>query len=539
MKQLKLLDCTLRDGGYYTNWDFDRSLVAKYLAAISAAGIEFVELGLRKFPSDEFLGPFAYATDSYLQSLPIPRGIEVGVMLDAKTILSSNLDTKSAINQLFRPATDSPVTFVRIASHFREIEYCGDLVSELKSLGYVVAINLMQASGKSDAEISSKLATLLSSGVSPDVIYFADSLGNMSANEVKRLIMAIRSSWSGQIGIHTHNNRGLAVSNSLCAIDEGATWVDATIQGMGRGAGNAEMELLLTELGQNSGYDPDSVFKLAMEEFAELRAHHRWGPSLLYYYSAIHGIHPSYAQALLAEERYDGEEKISILRYLAEQSSSNFKRDLLGTALSHHFQNTPTHDGSWSASGWCRGDSVVLVAAGPASARYASDVVAFARSREARLLTVNTVRHIPDDAVDGIVTVDQNRIRFEAAAMQLRETPVFAPLSNLPPDCIDQLKGLEVHDFGLKCVHSVVEISEYGCTLPYALSAVYAIVLALVGEARSIYLAGFEGYGPGDPRQQEMLESIELLKERLDFDARVCAVTPTTYPIRQSSLYAP
>ena len=538
MEKIKLLDCTLRDGGYYTNWDYESSLVEKYLAAIGSSGIDCVELGLRKFPTDEFLGPFAYTTDAYLRSLPVPSGVEVGVMLDAKTILTSGLDTKTAISQLFTSATDSPVDFVRIAAHFSEIESCGAIVAELKLLGYVVGVNLMQASGKLDAEISSKVAGLLRSSAAPDVIYFADSLGNMDTNEVKRLITAIRSSWAGPVGIHTHNNRGLAVSNSLCAIDEGVTWVDATIQGMGRGAGNAELELLLAELGEHGGYRADAIFRLAMQEFADLRTHYRWGPSLLYYYSALHGIHPSYAQELSADERYGSDEKITILRHLAEESSSSFRRDLLGAALSRHFHNTPTHDGSWRGSGWCRGEPIVLVASGPSSKRYATDIVAFARRRGARLLTINTIRHIPDDAVDGIVTVDQSRIRFEASEMHRIGATVFAPCSSLPSDCVGQLEKLQVRDFGLKCVSGVAEVSESGCTLPHALSAIYGIVVALVGEASCVYLAGFDGYGPGDPRQREMLESLDLLNDQLNFDQRVCAVTPTTYPIRQSSLYA-
>ena len=87
-KKLKVLDCTFRDGGYYNNWDFDESTVLKYLAAVSSAKIDIVEIGFRFFPSQEFQGAFAYSTDDYLSSLPLPTGVEIAVMVDAKELIN-------------------------------------------------------------------------------------------------------------------------------------------------------------------------------------------------------------------------------------------------------------------------------------------------------------------------------------------------------------------------------------------------------------------------------------------------------------------
>jgi len=88
---VQVLDCTLRDGGYYNNWDFDPGLVHDYLDAVSKSGIQIVELGLRSFPRDGFHGPFAYTSDNFLDGLDIPEHLKVGVMLDAKTIIQSGL----------------------------------------------------------------------------------------------------------------------------------------------------------------------------------------------------------------------------------------------------------------------------------------------------------------------------------------------------------------------------------------------------------------------------------------------------------------
>ena len=126
---VKLLDCTLRDGGYYTDWDFDRSLVEAYFSAMAASGIDFVEVGLRNFSRESFLGPFAYSTEEFLSSLPVPRSLNLGVMVDAKTLLNARKPLREAVLSLFLPAKSSRITLVRVAAHFSEIEHCAEKIN--------------------------------------------------------------------------------------------------------------------------------------------------------------------------------------------------------------------------------------------------------------------------------------------------------------------------------------------------------------------------------------------------------------------------
>ena len=105
-----------------------------------------------------------------------------------------------AVNNLFVPASESKIDLVRIAAHFKEVEHCSKIVSHLKKLGYTVGFNLMQAGGKSDELISNK-ALHISDWDDLDVLYFADSLGNMNEAEVLRVINALRKYWKGELGI--------------------------------------------------------------------------------------------------------------------------------------------------------------------------------------------------------------------------------------------------------------------------------------------------------------------------------------------------
>ena len=270
---MKILDCTLRDGGYYNNWDFDAHVVTEYLGAVAEAGIDYVELGLRNFSQHGFLGAFAYTTEEFLNSITLPEGPTYGVMLDAKTILESGLPIETAIDQLFVPAMDSKITLVRIAAHFKEVEYSGEIAKYLKNLGYSVGFNLMQAGGKPSNVIAEKASVVAGWGVI-DVLYFADSLGNMDGQEVKRIINALRSTWVGELGIHTHNNMGQGLNNSIIASENDVDWLDSTITGMGRGAGNTQTEYLLAYKDREfSKYNTKPIYELVIRYFEKCKQH--------------------------------------------------------------------------------------------------------------------------------------------------------------------------------------------------------------------------------------------------------------------------
>src|SRR5690606_26122663 len=118
---LTILDCTLRDGGYYNNWDFPTPLVRRYLDVMKEAGVDYVELGLRALASSAYAGPYAFTVDDWLRHVGIPDGMRVGVMCNAKDLLQGG-NPVEMVNRLFSHADESPVELVRVAAHFSEIE---------------------------------------------------------------------------------------------------------------------------------------------------------------------------------------------------------------------------------------------------------------------------------------------------------------------------------------------------------------------------------------------------------------------------------
>lgn len=248
---MKILDCTLRDGGYYNSWDFSQELVEQYLEAMSAAGVDIVELGLRSLKNSGFKGAAAFTTDDFIRSLPIPEGLTVGVMLNASELV--DLTTQTEVLETLFPvsAQESPVDLVRIASHVYEFEAALQAVNWLTSKGYRVGFNLMQIADRTEEEVIN--LARLAKEYPLDALYFADSMGSMYPEDVSKIIGWLRTHWQGALGIHTHDNMSLALSNTKRAIREGVTWVDATVTGMGRGPGNARTEELVIEVAELRG----------------------------------------------------------------------------------------------------------------------------------------------------------------------------------------------------------------------------------------------------------------------------------------------
>ena len=177
--KLNLLDCTLRDGGYYNNWDFNYKLINDYLRSVYLSGIEYVEVGFRSFEQETYRGPCAYTKDSFLQTLKIPKKLKIGVMINASEIISHSKKNLN-IKKLF-PNKKDRINFVRIACHFHEVKKVINVSKFLKSRGYKVIFNLMQCADKSLNELY--YVSNIISKYPVDVLYFADSMGSMTSEK--------------------------------------------------------------------------------------------------------------------------------------------------------------------------------------------------------------------------------------------------------------------------------------------------------------------------------------------------------------------
>ena len=397
---MKILDCTLRDGGYYNNWDFPSEVIDAYLKAVAEAKIDYVELGLRDFPKDDFLGAYAYTTEEYLNTIELPIGPFYGVMVNANTILTSSLTIMEAIDLLFVSASVSKISLVRIAAHFSEVDQCGPIVKYLKALGYIVSLNLMQAGGKASETVTEKARQANEWGVL-NVLYFADSLGNMDGDEVERIVSALRREWTGPIGIHTHNNMGKGLDNTLKAHHLGVTWLDTTITGMGRGAGNTQTECLLAVLDtSNSPYNPKPIYELVIRYFESMQKGYGWGSNLLYFLGAQNDVHPTYIQNLLSNTHYGTDEIIGAIDYLSKlEGTTSYNGAELNSALSFNFSKNKV-SGTTAVNSLFNDTHVMVITNGPSTEKYADAIELYIRNQKPTVISINISTAISADLID-------------------------------------------------------------------------------------------------------------------------------------------
>lgn len=322
-----VLDCTLRDGGYHNNWEFNMHTAHRYLKAMEKSKIDAVEIGFRS-PVKKEGSAFLKVTDEFIENeLYKPNIKYFGVMVNANEMNSK------IIKQLFKYSNKSPINLIRVATHFKDINLAESTCKDLKNLGYTVSCNLMQAAGRSFDEIK-QASKKIENWKSIDVLYLADSLGGMNHDDINYSYRAIKSEWSGLTGFHGHNNKGQALNNSLEAVDIGVDWIDGTILGMGRGPGNTEIEYLLGDLNKRGfgEFELEDVYKLTLNEFLDLKEKYRWGPSLLYYLAAEHNIHPIYIQTMISNH-YPMNHILKSISYLKIKKSNSFNNELLTESL--------------------------------------------------------------------------------------------------------------------------------------------------------------------------------------------------------------
>jgi len=223
-----ILDCTFRDGGYKTDWHFDHDQVQRHIAGTTA---DVVEIGYRADAATGH-GPYRCCLDYQIDQLHIPAGKLLAVMVNANEWTPDLFGKKSRID------------IVRVAAHLESLFASEAIARHLRRLGYFVTLNIMQAHRAPDSVFCREYAA--------DVVYFADSFGCMSARQVARIVQMLKR-YNHRIGFHGHNNTGRALSNTLAAMHAGAMWLDASVNGIGRGAGNADLEELLRHLGRKPG----------------------------------------------------------------------------------------------------------------------------------------------------------------------------------------------------------------------------------------------------------------------------------------------
>ena len=305
---MKILDCSLRDGGYYTNWDFDKDLIKTYIESFNQLPVDYIEIGYRSKPLDSYFGKFFYCPEYALKEFRELSNKKLVVMLNEKDILPCEA------KDLLGPAVGA-VDMFRLAVAPNNIKRAIELAKRIKELGFEVGFNVMyMSSWKNEPDFLEELP--LVEGL-VDYLYMVDSYGSVFPNEVKEIISMVKQRTNVPLGFHGHNNLELGLSNTLVAIENGVEIVDATITGMGRGAGNLKTELLLTALNSKGRLEFDyNPLSKVVDAFTELENEYGWGTNLPYMVSGANSLPQKQVMEWVGKRSYSFN---SIIRALQNQ----------------------------------------------------------------------------------------------------------------------------------------------------------------------------------------------------------------------------
>lgn len=294
--EIKVIDCTVRDGGLMNKWMFEDSFVRNVYEATAAAGIDYMEIGYLSsesaFSRDEY-GAWRFCAEADIKRVigDGEKKIKLSAMADIGRIDYDDIPLKA----------DSSIDMIRVACYVHQIDTAIDLAHHCMDKGYETTINLMAVSTVGMRDLNEALEDLAKSKV--PIIYLVDSFGAFYSEDIDMLAAKYMERLPGKtIGIHTHNNQQLAFANTITAIINGINFLDGSLYGIGRGAGNCPMELLLSFL-KNPKFKVRPLIEVIEKEIFPWREKIDWGYFVPYMVTGVLNEHPRTAMAHMESDR--------------------------------------------------------------------------------------------------------------------------------------------------------------------------------------------------------------------------------------------
>ena len=322
MKKVKILDCTLRDGGYVNNNAFGEKEIKKIIEYLAEAGVDIIECGYlmdnieydenkTEFLSMEQAEPFLIPDNSYT------------LMLLGEKYEIENLPEN----------TDGKIDTIRMTFHKKSLKKAIEYAKKIKEKGYKLFLQPTSIMSYTEEEMKSMLKEL--NNLDVDCIAIVDTFGQMTPEDTRRVTKIFDDCLREniKIGIHLHNNLQTAFANAITFLDtiseNREVEIDTSLLGMGRGAGNLPTELLANYLNDRYGkeYKLEPLLEASDDIISKIKEEHDWGYSLPYYLSAINGIHPSYIILFLERKTLNSVDINNLIKMIPEDKKIEFDRE--------------------------------------------------------------------------------------------------------------------------------------------------------------------------------------------------------------------
>ena len=473
---VKLLDCTLRDGGYCNKWNFGKRAIDSIINSLIEAGADIIECGFLnesvQFSPDNTRRP---RVEDFSKLFPNDKKKSLAVcMANFGDCHLENIPVHD----------DSMIDGIRVAFHKKAALPAMDLCHGLKEKGYKVFVQAMVSLNYSDEEFIQLIKRV--NDVEPYAFYIVDSFGVMKRSELLRLFYIVEHNLKRNvaIGYHSHNNMQLSYANAQTLADmktKHDVIIDASIFGMGRGAGNLNTELFLEYLNENPESSDDDRYNVepllsVIDDFLLFFYNQNpWGYSLPNYLSAKYNAHPNYAAYLDDKKKLTIESMNEIFSMMDDEKRLRFDKNYIENLYESYMQRgkkQATQEAILKEK--VQGKTLLVVAPGKSSSLEKDNIRCFFDKKRPIVISVNFFyKDIPTDFI-----FMSNLKRFRELDMDLFGKCIVT--SNMPPNEV----YLRVDYTNLLNDKEIVRDN----------AGLMLIKLLIECEVREIFLAGFDGY---------------------------------------------
>jgi len=478
--KISILDCTLRDGGYVNNFNFGVGRINNIQEKLCEANIEIIECGFLRSGKDD---P-GYSLYGYVEQIPLPK--DRGNRMIVAMAAFGEISTDEIV-----PHQKGFIDGIRLSFHNDEWDETRRNAQNLMDKGYKVFIQPVGTTSYSDEELLALIKEVNS--LKPYAFYMVDTLGSMYKNDLLRMFFLVEHNLNKEIclGFHSHNNMQLSFANCMTLLElhtERHIIIDASVFGMGRGAGNMNTELITHYVNCNieKRYDLIPLLELIDDDILPIYKYTSWGFSEPYYLSAIMGVHPNYASYLIDKQSVGMTKIAGMLEKLPEDNKHLFvKKEIDAIYHSEMSRHVEDAEAIKELSEKVRGRNVLVIAPGNSIHACSSSIQEYIESNRPFVISFNFT---PDNITPDLTFVS-NRKRF--GQLQRSTTPI-AVTSNISVDTSSDVYVID-YDSLLR------ENSDFSGIMVLRL-------LIRLGVAR-VALAGYDGFTGGIDHSSERLDS--------------------------------
>ena len=508
-QNIALLDCSLRDGGYYNNWDFKEEFVDFYRINIDKLPFDYIEIGYRNLVQKEYRGKYFYTPSAILNQWT-KLSSKLVLMLDEKNTPLGQLE------EMILPCKGK-VSMFRIATSPDRIAHGIELAKRIKEFGFKVGLNVMYLSEWDRYDNFFDYFVGIEEHV--DYLYMADSFGAVLPDYIEKIVKKIKSITSVKLGYHGHNNLEMGLINALKALENGVEIIDSSITGIGRGAGNLKTELLLTYLGSNHLKTVNfEVLNALVLKFEKLQNQYQWGNNLAYMVSGANSIPQKEVMNLITRRFYSIDNAIKAIQIKKYQNNSS-KFPKLNKKITH--------------------EKLLIVGGGSSIIDHLAAIESFIKQNKSINILFSSARHQSlflnlKGAFNILVGTEGKRLEKNIGITNFSNYCILPPA----PHKISPYIPKELEKNCLELNNTIFSKDKADAHLAVTLQA------AIELNSSDIFLVGFDGYSASELNDREafFMEENQLIFDHFiahEKNISLTSLTPTKYKnISVNSIYA-